>query len=349
LRGRGPLRDPERMRIGAAFEPTAAAFYRGTYPLEAMQRRGHEIVWPYDDTGELKAEEAALCDVIYVFRRCEESLRRTLAPLVDRGVGLMWDTDDDLSAIPKRSPTYKRNGGLRAERHFANTVRMARLAHVMTTTSETIRDKYARQGIDEIHVIENALQRRSWRRSKRHKGLIVGWIAGMEHTEDVAQLGLRATLTKLVEAHPDLHVESIGVDLQLPERYTRHAIVHFDDLPKHMAQYDIGLAPLCDIPFNTARSNIKVKEYAASGVPWLASPRRPYRDLGEEHGGLLVDDGDWEQAIGDLIADKRLRKKLGRNGKTWALKQTIDQTADAWEGALTLAAERASHTARAAV
>lgn len=335
------------MRIGGVFEPTAAAYYRGVYPLEAMARRGHEILWPENDSGDPKLTELARCDVIHVFRRSEAALLRALQPLVARGIGLVWDADDDLSTVPKNSPNYRENGGLHGQRRFADTVRIARLAHVMTTTSPTIRAKYEQQGVEHVVVIENFLQRRSWRRSRRHAGLIVGWIAGAEHMEDVIQLGLTETLTGVLAAHPDVQLETIGVDLRLPERYVRHRSVHFDTLPQHMARYDIGLAPLADIPFNAARSNIKVKEYAASGVPWLASPRVPYRALGPDQGGLLVDDGDWASALDDLIRNKRLRKKLGRKGKAWALGQTIDSAADTWESVLKTAAERGRTGAQA--
>jgi Glycosyl transferases group 1 len=335
------------VRIGAAFEPTAAAFYRGVYPLEAMMRRGHEIVWPRLDSGEAKVEQFEGCDVVYVFRRSEAPLRQALAPLVARGVGLVWDSDDDLSAIPRRSPNYKEIGALRGQQRFADTVRIARLAHLMLASTETIKAKYERAGIEGIEVLENYLPPRIRRRRERHDGLLIGWIAGIEHTEDAIALRLRETLERVLARHPDVHVETVGVDLGLRERYIRHPSAHFDDLPQHMARYDIGIAPLVDIPFNAARSNIKVKEYAASGVPWLASPRAPYRALGEREGGLLVEDDAWEAALDGLIRDKRRRNQLARAGKSWAKTQRIDRVADRVERLLQTAAERATQ-ARAA-
>jgi hypothetical protein len=332
------------MRIGAAFEPTAAAYYRGVYPLEAMMRRGHEIVWPELDSGDPRLSELGDCDVVYVFRRSEEALRRPLAKLAARGVGIVWDTDDDLSAIPRRSPNYKTIGALRGQQRFAETLRMARLSHVMMASTEAIRAKYENAGIGGVETFENYLPPKIKRKRARHDGLIVGWIAGIEHTEDAIELGLRDTLTRVLERHPDVLVESIGVDLGLQQRYTRHPSAHFDTLPDHMARYDIGLAPIVDIPFNAARSNIKVKEYAASEVPWLASPRGAYVGLGEAHGGVLVPDDAWETTLDELIADGRRRKKLAKAGKSWAKSQTIDRVADRFEAILRQAAERATQS-----
>ena len=336
------------VRIGAAFEPTAAAYYRGLYPLEAMMRRGHEIVWPELESGDPRVDELGDCDVIYVFRRSEDAVRRALAPLAARGVGIVWDTDDDLSAIPRRSPTYKTHGALRGQRRFAETLRMARLAHVMMASTDVIREKYASNGISGIEVVENHLPPKIKRKSARHDGLVIGWIAAMEHQQDVIEMRMREVLEAVLAEHPDVRVESVGVDIGLADRYTRTAATHFSKLPDHMARYDIGLAPIVDIPFNLARSNIKVKEYAASGVPWLASARGSYVGLGEAQGGLLVEDHEWGEAIDALIRDKRRRKKLSRAGKSWAKTQTVDRLADRWEAILHAAAARAGEARGAA-
>lgn len=337
----------DSVRIGAAFEPTAAAYYRGLYPLEALMRRGHDIVWPELETGHLRADEVEGCDVIYVFRRSEDALRRQLTKLSAAGVGIVWDTDDDLSAIPRRSPTYKTQGALRGQRRFAETLRMARLAHVTMTSTDVIREKYERNGITGIEVVENHLPPKIRRKRERHDGLVIGWIAGMEHQEDAIELGLREALEHVLSRHPDVRVETVGVDLGLAERYVRYPSAHFKKLPEHMARYDIGLAPIVDIPFNAARSNIKVKEYAASGVPWLASARGSYAHLGPEQGGLLVADDDWADALSALVQDRRRRRRLARAGKSWARTQTVDRVVDRWEGILRAAVERAS-AARAA-
>lgn len=336
------------MRIGAAFEPTAAAYYRGVYPLEQMMKRGHQIIWPELDTGNPMLDEFGDCDVIYVFRRSEEAVRRPLAKLAARGVAIVWDTDDDLSAVPRRSPNYKVNGGLRGQRRFAETLRMAHLSHVMLASTDRIREKYESAGVGTIEVFENYLPAKLKRKRQKHDGLIIGWIAGIEHTEDALELGLRDTLEDILARHPEVSVESIGVDLGLSDRYVRQPSAHFDALPDHMARYDLGIAPICDIPFNAARSNIKVKEYAASEVPWLASPRGPYTGLGEQQGGVLVADDAWATALDELIRDGRRRKKLAKAGKSWAKSQTIDRHADRFEAVLRAAVERAAADSRAA-
>lgn len=329
------------MKIGCAFDTDGAAMYRGLYPLETLERRGHEVVWPENGTGNPRVHALTRCDVVFVYRRYEEALRTMLERLSTQGIGVVWDNDDDFSAIPKHSPTYRELGALRAQKRFSETVRMAKTAHVVTLTTDTLRERYAAAGIRRVEVIDNMLRSGTKRRPRKHDGLVIGWIAGMEHMADAHELDVAGALEQVQRAHSDVRVTCVGVDLKLKSGYDHRPGVPFVQLPGVMANFDIGLAPLTDIPFNRARSSIKVKEYAASQVPWLASPVTPYAHLGPEQGGLLVADGDWAAALDRLVSDRRARKRLARAGKRWAKAQTADAVADRWEAVLTEAIERA--------
>jgi hypothetical protein len=53
--------------------------------------------------------------------------------------------------------------------------------------------------------------------------------------------------------------------------------------------FNAGIVPLTNIPFNHAKSYIKGLEYAASGIPFVASWSPQYEELVEEHGiGFLA-------------------------------------------------------------
>lgn len=85
----------------------------------------------------------------------------------------------------------------------------------------------------------------------------------------------------------------------------------------HDYQFDIGLMPLVDTPFNQAKCAFKAIEYMACGVPVVAS------NVGEnavaiKHGktGLLVNtQKEWGAAIETLLADPALRKEMGETGQ----------------------------------
>lgn len=51
---------------------------------------------------------------------------------------------------------------------------------------------------------------------------------------------------------------------------------------------DVGVIPLSDKPFNHAKSDIKGLEYAASGIPFIASPSPSYTTLHKEFDGHFL-------------------------------------------------------------
>jgi glycosyltransferase involved in cell wall biosynthesis len=271
------------------------------------------------------------CDVVHVYRRADDHTRRVLVQLSRAGVGITFDNDDDLRKLPKESPDYKKFGGFMGQRFWTMSVKTARMAHCFTTTNEALAAQYRCAGVERVAVIGNYLAPDVSRARQRHSGIVIGWIAGIDHAADVARIDITDALARLIAKHDSVRAESIGVKLRLSERYRHDPQVEFVALPGRIGWFDVGIAPLADLPFNHTRSDIKLKEYAASGVPWLASPVGPYAGLGEVQGGLLVPDDGWFDALDRLVTRPRERKQLARNADAWARTQTIDAVADRWE------------------
>jgi glycosyltransferase involved in cell wall biosynthesis len=162
---------------------------------------------------------------------------------------------------------------------------------------------------------------------------------------DVERIPIRAVLQQLLDEREDVIVASLGLGLGLHSaRY--HAIpqLPLHELPGLVAQFDIGIAPIADLEFNRSRSNVKLKEYAATGTPWLASPIGPYVDHGEQQGGRLVADDEWHAALTRLIDKPRERQKLAKRARRWGATQTIGQHAADWEARFEQAIARARAT-----
>lgn len=161
-------------------------------------------------------------------------------------------------------------------------------------------------------------------------------MASVEHGFDLAHLSIVQALQALLDAHPDLHVTTIGLRLDLRSRRYEHvAPVALRDLLRHISSFEVGIAPLSPaLPLNHWRSNVKVKEYAAVGVPWLASPIGPYAGLGEKQGGRLVPDDRWHEELDRLIRDARARRKLAKRALRWGREQMLSRNVARWERAL---------------
>ncbi len=328
------------MRIGTLYDPTLPnSRYRCIIPLRALAQRGHEIVWP--QAGDRLAQLSG-CDLVHMHRQHGPAADSLIAQLRRSAVATSYDNDDDLAAIPRDSPSYKQLGGLRGHRDFTATARAARRAALVTTPSPVLAERYRQSGAGHVEVIENYLPAEfTAQRPRRHEGLVVGWIAGLEHAVDDSRLGIGDVLLRLLNEFPKLRVAVIGHDLRLAHhRYFHLERSDFASLLHAAAAFDIGIAPLADSPFNAARSNVKLKEYAALGVPWLASPVGPYADLGPEQGGRLVRVGDWEPALRELIEHPLRRRRLAKQARAWAATQTIETAAPRWEQAFEDAVRR---------
>jgi glycosyltransferase involved in cell wall biosynthesis len=341
------------MRLGVIFQHESAnAHYRSVMPMRELERRGHTIMWPdrcsYDEA--IGGDRVPDWDLIHIHQFIGPGDREIVLKLRERGVAVVWDTDDDALSVPKGSETYRRlNGRKELQRIFERCVEMAQAAHLMTTTSEQLAELYRDAGVEHVTVIGNhVLQEDVGRRRPRRPGITIGCTAASEHASDLRQLGISRVLKQILKAHPDVQVTALGVDLGLrSSAYVRHPHVPICELLDVERQFDIGLAPLLDTPFNQARSDIKLKEYAAAGAAWLASPIGPYEGMGEAQGGLLVEDGDWYEAIEQLVVDPRRRAELAEQGRAWAQTQTIQRNGGQWESAFKGAVLRARQEARA--
>jgi hypothetical protein len=317
--------------------------YRGL-PVLQLVRRGHEVVLAWDHKRrEARLDGLSACDVVHIYRYCDAPVRRAAEQLRAAGVGIVWDNDDDLTTGPEGigEPATKR-GALRSQQIRSEMIRMMSLAHVVTTPSAVLAEQYRAWGAERVRVVENYLPNEydaGSAESRRGDGVTIGWTACGEHRYDLVHLGLRDMLANLLAEHPSLQIVSIGLDLGLPrERYRCHAKVQYQELAPLVAGFDIGIAPIADIPFNRARSNVKLKEYAAAGVPWLASPIGPYVGMGEQQGGRLVADDAWFVELDRLVRDARARRKLVKRAAKWAAGERVAVNVRAWEGALAEAA-----------
>ncbi len=334
------------MKIGAIYATDVSnAYYRAILPLHELKRRGHTTVAVEVRKGHTVRVAPLLdCDAVHIYRRTDAVVLKMVEELRARGVGIVWDNDDDPRLIPPEAPEYKNLGGFHAERDFRAQGKLARRAHVVTATTDYLAERYTTAWDVEPVVIENYLSDHHYARERPSgDGFVIGWVAAGEHRADSHHLDMTPVLRRVMERAPNVRVVTMGVRLKLdPERYTHHLWVPFPKLPEHVAGFDLGIAPIADIPFNLARSNVKVKEYAAAGVPWVASARGPYAGLGSRAGGMIVDDDAWEDTLVNLAGSRFKRTQLRRRATSWGKDQHLRHHIEHWEAVLEQAAEAAS-------
>ncbi len=286
------------MRLGAVGQDGANAYYRLLLPLMAMRERGHDVVHVVQEYKRVIDVRPLLgCDVVHIHRPAllyDDG--EVVTRLLEAGITVGFDEDDNVIDMPHGLEEKTDQPWLpRARRNFELLLEHVSRVQLVTTPSDHLADRFEAAGAANVHVVDNYLPGAFSRVAPQgHDGLVIGWHAGREHLVDAELLELVPMLERVLDKHPDVRVVTINIDLEMEhERYTCEEAMPIEALTRRLADFDIGIVPLADIPFNRGRSNVKAREYAAAGVPWLASPVGSYEGLGDEEGGRLVEAGDW--------------------------------------------------------
>ena len=134
----------------------------------------------------------------------------------------------------------------------------------------------------------------------------------------------------------------MGTDYRPTIRHERTAFTPWVNITKdapgfyQAIDWDIGLAPLDPAgQFNRSKSHIKALEYAARGIPVLASDVEPYRDfvIDGVTGFLIRYDHEWLKRLEELATDEGLRERMGAAAREHARKFTIEERWRDWETA----------------
>lgn len=167
----------------------------------------------------------------------------------------------------------------------------------------------------------------------------VGWYGSLgSHPRDPAAAG--HGVGDALNRHPDAEFVFAGPEKDAPrlqdlfglDREVR-ALGYFSmvGLIQILSEYDIGIVPLELNPFNEAKSWLKGLEFAAVGVPVIASPTSEYRRAEWEGGCWLAEMPEhWRNQLRKLIERPDWRAEQAGRGREWAATQTIEQAADDW-------------------
>jgi glycosyltransferase involved in cell wall biosynthesis len=85
-----------------------------------------------------------------------------------------------------------------------------------------------------------------------------------------------------------------------------------------LQQFDIGIMPLVDSPWERGKCGYKLIQYMACGVPVVASPVGVNREIVvSDKNGLFADSvGEWDKALRTLLnVDPYVRKRMGGAGR----------------------------------
>lgn len=282
----------------------------------------------------------------------------------DQGKPVVVETDDNLHAI---SPNNKGGYGAwnPATLYLHRWNDMVRKADAMTvSTPQLARDHFPYN--KNIYVLPNYLDEEKWMIQKtksKDAYLRIGWAGGNAHGDDLRLVA--KVVEQIVHDHKDkVKFETMGMLKQelkdtfagleeFSERcpkcnYQGDSIPHpgdtLDNYPTILATFgwDIGLAPIIDTAFNCSKSDLKLKEYAALGVPVVASEVTPYIEAKKLGCRVLLAKTyeEWYNSIKELMENPDLRKEIADANKSWVSEYWIHDNVDKYANVFNQIIER---------
>jgi glycosyltransferase involved in cell wall biosynthesis len=262
------------------------------------------------------------------------------------GKRVIVDVDDDFHRIPKYNPARLD----RAENptiNRKNLVELLKLADWATFSTQALHDFYSRWC--EGTIIPNYLHwpmweqlapvydRREWRKFR------VGYMGNVDYHEADLKV-IAPSFAKWIAKQRNVEVVAAGDPrihdiLGVPEEQrvsTSLAWFRMLDLPYITSCFDLGLVPLVRNDFNEGKSNLKGLEYAACGIPCLASPTAEYQRWVEEgeNGYLCKHPKDFIERLEALSGDLAHVQEMGRVAHGMAREASLDKQVHQWEAAL---------------
>jgi glycosyltransferase involved in cell wall biosynthesis len=304
------------------------------YPIDELGRRGHDV----QVSSVLPDEWRDTADVIVGQRVCLPGPTSGWQQMVKEGrAKLVLEVDDDLFSTHPTSTIA--HGFFSRPEIQANLKSNIQVAHLVTVTTEALAERI-RPLNPNVAILPNCIPQALLDHTpqRRDDVVTVGWAGSPTHQIDWHRNA--EPIARVIKRHPEAEMHLMGwapdrLCQLLPENRRRFTgwIASVDELHRAI-DYHIGVVPLWNNTFNVAKSDVKLLELSALGIPAVCSDVGPYRLSGPSASARMVRSGnDWARHLTALIADEAARKEQGEAAKEWAATRTVEGNIHLWEQA----------------
>jgi glycosyltransferase involved in cell wall biosynthesis len=285
-------------------------------------RVGH--IWkkgPY-----LVVEEAdgtvVIPDIIWMQRLMHATLDQSILIARAEGQIVVNDIDDWYWGLDPRNAAYKASHPKHNDKENTKYYKQVVKASDLVVVSTPYLAKRVSEFYDgRIELISNYIDvARFNKRPLNEDTPELGWVGSTDHRSGDIELlrGIvgplaQSGVVRLVHGGHFAPSPSFASKAGVPEEYVRTIPRSNTDYYPTLLDFDIGMVPLRDVPFNHAKSDIKGLEYAAAGIPFVSSDLPSYRELHRAWGGegviLARRPKEWIKGI-KSFTDPRRRSEL---------------------------------------
>jgi hypothetical protein len=310
--------------------------FRILLPYNAMARAGAAIV----HNGRMT--DVRDYDFLITQRPCNEPETDSIQRYVrasGRTFSVVLDLDDDLFHIDPANDTPFRYWNADRKRRLRQNIEVADL---VTVSTEPLYDLLYPWN-DSVTVLPNMVDGQMLTLEHQEpEHFTIGFGGSYAHQADWMARG--DGISQFLRQNKDAELLFAGSDFSRflnPDVQAQITLAPWSDkLPvyyRRMAKFTVGLAPLADTPFNLSKSDLRILEFSALGLPWVASAVGPYLDWADSGAGFLAhNDDDWNHYLTLLKNDPELRAAMGKRGRELAATRTVNQHWVNWYDALTM-------------
>jgi len=165
---------------------------------------------------------------------------------------------------------------------------------------------------------------------EREERFIIGWGGSFSHLESWTNSGVIEGLKMVCQKHPNVLIKVAGGDPRVPEainlpgRVISTGWTPWQEWPKALVEYDLGLIPLSGA-YDDRRSWIKALEFTLMGIPWVGSKMIPTEDFADYGTRVKNVPTVWAKAIEAIIENYDAAKAKVDSGMELAMSKDIDK------------------------
>jgi len=341
--------------LALAADEGGCGFYRMRAPAEEVKLLGVDITvadgidaQAYKDKDGLVtvAEVKTDADLIIFQRPLDNAMTAVIKQAKRQGIATIVELDDDFDSVHKDNVAHDKIKGDKAMGNHWLTEAASIADHVTVSTPQLT--KYARHG--RFSILRNCVPQSIFQTPihKSDQGWPrIGWTGTVQTHPNDLQETKRAVAGVLKDNGLPFNVIGDGTyvarNLGL-DKETNLFATGWVDLQlyyQYIASFlDIGIVPLELSPFNQAKSALKGMEYAALGIPFVASPTREYVRL-EAYGigKTAKTPGEWRKHLQRMIDRPAETERIAKESRDrieaeFTYRVNAPQWIDAWEKAI---------------
>jgi len=311
-------------------QPNGCAWYRCYLPMKELAKNGWESgigipgFNPDHGFGILIPDQKAIhgWEIVVLKLIMLERVVEQVQKARELGQKIVVDIDDFMEGLEETNLAYRTTSPEENPRnnreHYVNIISQA---DALIVSTPFLKDYYQKQYPKKpVFMVRNGIDIDRWGIRNDHKGWlpVFGWVGATPWRSGDLEI-LKPYFGQFLEKrhlkfhhagsvqHAPKAYEQAGINKRISTEEPMKTMLGVPEL--YSKKIDVGIVPLRDVPFNHAKSYLKGMEYAAAGVPFIATGLPEYQLLADSGIGRIANTPqEWIGHMEELL-DPKVRKE----------------------------------------